>query len=177
MKLEVVRTQVWRLGVWFQIKMWIIYINLKRLLKKWKVSVKNIVFCEISWIIMSLRPVVLLLIKFITTWASMFNEATFREILPPSLKKHHPWWEKCLSKRGFLKNNCSSLVNLLYNKHWTDKWKYFYGLCFYILKFKFKKQIYWVVDVNWHAFYYYNITVFISIEYYICLSLPAFSEQ
>ena len=33
------------------------------------------------------------------------------------------WWEKHLSKRSLIKHTCSWRVNLLYYKHWTDKWK------------------------------------------------------
>ena len=51
----------------------------------------------------------------------MFNEATFREILFPSLEKY-------LSKRSLIKHSCSWLVKLLYYEDWTDKQKKFYIL-------------------------------------------------
>ena len=46
--------------------------------------------------------------KFIMSWTSVFNEATFREIPHPLPSA---WWEKYLPKRSLFKHTCS----------WRDK--------------------------------------------------------
>ena len=63
-----------------------------------------------------------------TSWTSMFNEATFQEILLPSSSA--PLWEKYSISRNVASLNIlvHDVKNVLYYEHWTEtERKYFYA--------------------------------------------------